>query len=195
MDEFLDSLPPKMATKALLELKLLSEKGPALREPHSKAVGSGLFELRIKVGSDIGRTFYFFVRGSRIIVTNGFIKKTRRTPRQEFNRARQMMKDWTERHYEEYKEAWQSSEPEYEIMRLLVEGRQERGLSQHEVAKHCGMQQSNISRLETGGGNPTVATLKKLAQCFGKRLEIRFVDPANSPEALSSQPTCQQESA
>lgn len=98
MDEFLDSLSPKMATKALLELKLLSEKGPALREPHSKPIGSGLFELRIRVGSDIGRTFYFFFHGSQIVVTNGFIKKTQKAPQQEINRARRMMTDWIERY-------------------------------------------------------------------------------------------------
>lgn len=77
-----------------------------------------------------------------------------------------------------FKEAWQNSEPEYEIMRLIVEGRQECGLSQREVAERCGMKQSNVSRLETGGGNPTVSTLQKLAHCFGKKLEIRFVDTA-----------------
>ena len=101
MDEFLDSLPSKMATKALLELKLLSEKGPALREPHSKPIGAGLFELRIRTGSDIGRTFYFFFRGNRIVVTNGFIKKARKAPQREIDRARRMMADWIERHGDE----------------------------------------------------------------------------------------------
>ena len=87
---------------------------------------------------------------------------------------------------EAFREAWRNSEPEYEIMRLIVEGRQECGLSQQEVAERCGMKQSNVSRLETGGGNPTVSTLQKLARCFGKQLEIRFVDPVGPTEALPS---------
>ena len=48
MEAFLDSLDQRMAIKALQELTLLSEKGTDLREPHSKALGKGLFELRIK---------------------------------------------------------------------------------------------------------------------------------------------------
>ncbi|MBS5740295.1 MAG: helix-turn-helix transcriptional regulator [Adlercreutzia equolifaciens] len=60
-------------------------------------------------------------------------------------------------------------------MKLIVEGRQSCGLSQQEVADRCGMKQSNISRLENGNGNPTISTLQKLAHCFGKKLEIRFV--------------------
>ena len=47
MEAFLDSLDQRMAIKALQELTLLSEKGTDLREPHSKALGKGLFELRI----------------------------------------------------------------------------------------------------------------------------------------------------
>lgn len=78
-------------------------------------------------------------------------------------------------HDADFAQAWENAKPEYEIMKLIVEGRRSCGLSQQEVADRCGMQQSNISRLENGNGNPTISTLQKLAHCFGKKLEIRFV--------------------
>jgi len=77
---FLDSLDVKMRVKALGSIDILAEFGNSLREPYSKAIGSGLFELRIKFASDITRIFYFFVVDNRIILTNGFIKKTQKTP-------------------------------------------------------------------------------------------------------------------
>lgn len=98
MEAFLDSLDQRMAIKALQELTLLSEKGTDLREPHSKSLGEGLFELRIKIGSNISRCFYFFRRGRKIIVTNGFVKKSQRTPLRELKRARLFKKDWEERY-------------------------------------------------------------------------------------------------
>ena len=59
--EFINGLEPKMQAKAIRGLDLLAAYGSALREPFSKAMGDGLFELRIKFASDITRIFYFFV--------------------------------------------------------------------------------------------------------------------------------------
>ncbi len=58
--DFLDSLNVKMRAKLLMEIKLLEEKGTLLREPYSKPLGDGIFELRAKVGTDISRVLYFF---------------------------------------------------------------------------------------------------------------------------------------
>ena len=77
---FLDSLDSKMRIKALGSIEILAEFGNKLREPYSKAIGDGLFELRIKFASDITRIFYFFVVDNKIILTNGFVKKTQKTP-------------------------------------------------------------------------------------------------------------------
>ena len=73
--EFLDSLTPKMKAKILRDLDLLEEKGNTLREPYSKHLEDGIFELRTKLSSDITRSLYFFYEGSRIVVTHGFAKK------------------------------------------------------------------------------------------------------------------------
>ena len=58
------------------EIDLLVMNGPELREPHSKHVEDGIFELRAKQGSDISRVLYFFFVGKKAILTNGFLKKT-----------------------------------------------------------------------------------------------------------------------
>ena len=58
--EFLDSLDTKMRAKALHSLSILEEFGNQLREPYSKQLEDGLFELRIKFASDISRLFYFW---------------------------------------------------------------------------------------------------------------------------------------
>ena len=51
----------------------------------------------------------------------------------------------------------------------------EEGLTQQELAERCGMKASNLCRLENGNGNPSVATLEKIARGLGRRLEISFV--------------------
>ena len=81
--QFIDSLDLKMRAKALGSIEILAEFGNMLREPYSKSVGNGLFELRIKFASDITRIFYFFVVDNKIILTNGFVKKTQKTPQGE----------------------------------------------------------------------------------------------------------------
>lgn len=48
---------------------------------------SGLYEIRVKVGSDIFRIFCFFKEGNLIVVANGFQKKSQKTPKVEIERA------------------------------------------------------------------------------------------------------------
>lgn len=78
--EFLLSLDPKMRAKMFKTIDLLAENGNELREPYSKYLDDNIFELRAKVGSDISRVLYFFFVGKRVVLTNGFIKKTPKTP-------------------------------------------------------------------------------------------------------------------
>lgn len=97
VEEFIDSLDRKMQAKAIATIDILSEFGNQLREPYSKSVGDGLFELRIKFSSDITRIFYFFVVDNKIILTNGFVKKTMKTPTAEIELARKYKKDYERR--------------------------------------------------------------------------------------------------
>ena len=97
MESFLDSLPLKHRAKALHSLAILEEFGTSLREPHSKPLGDGIFELRIQFAGDISRIFYFFVVNHKIILTNGFVKKTMKTPKSELSLARKYKADYERR--------------------------------------------------------------------------------------------------
>ena len=99
--EFLLSLVPKMRAKMLKTIDLLAENGNELREPYSKYLEDSIFELRAKVGSDISRVLYFFFVGKRVVLTNGFTKKTQKTPTGEKRRAKQYRKDYMEREEEQ----------------------------------------------------------------------------------------------
>lgn len=92
VEEFIDTLEPKMQAKVLRTMELLRKNGLELREPYTKALGRGIFELRAKHGTDISRVLYFFMEGKKIIFTNGFIKKTSKTPGQELKLARRYRK-------------------------------------------------------------------------------------------------------
>lgn len=78
VEEFIDSLSPKMKAKVFGRLELLEEHGPALGMPFSRHLDDGIFELRTVQGRDITRVHYFFVAGREIVFTHGFVKKTRR---------------------------------------------------------------------------------------------------------------------
>lgn len=96
-EEFILAQDKKMQVKLFLALEFLEEKGPALREPYSKPLGDGIFEVRAKQGSDISRVLYFFVVGRKIILTNGFVKKTQKTPPREIDRAKRYRADYQRR--------------------------------------------------------------------------------------------------
>ena len=93
-EDFILSQDAKMQAKIFATLELLEIKGPGLREPFSKPLGDGIFEVRAKQGSDISRALYFFVVGRKVILTNGFIKKTQKTPSREIDRARRYRADY-----------------------------------------------------------------------------------------------------
>ena len=95
--EFLDGLDLKMRAKMLRTIALLQENGTFLREPYSKPLDDGIFELRAKVGTDISRVLYFFFVGHKIILTNGFIKKSQKTPPAEIERAKKYRKEYLSR--------------------------------------------------------------------------------------------------
>jgi len=56
----------------------------------------GLFEARIKLGSNIWRVFCFFDKGKLVILLNGFTKKTQKTPKKEIDKAVRLMKVYYE---------------------------------------------------------------------------------------------------
>ena len=95
--EFLMSLDDKMRAKIVRAISRLERNGIELREPFSKHLEDGIFELRASFSSNISRVLYFFFTGRTIILTNGFIKKTQKTPRAEINKAKRYRDDYIRR--------------------------------------------------------------------------------------------------
>ena len=101
--QFLNSLKKKRRAKVVRTIEALQNTGNDLRDPYSKHLDDGIFELRAKVGTDISRVLYFFFIGQRVILTNGFIKKTQKTPKKEINLAKKYRNDFLQRE-EQYHE-------------------------------------------------------------------------------------------
>ena len=95
---FLNSLDIKMRAKMYREIDLLVMNGPNLREPHSKHIDDGIFELRAKQSNYISRVLYFFFTGKKAVLTNGFVKKTLKTPKREIELAKRYREDYEMRH-------------------------------------------------------------------------------------------------
>lgn len=74
-------------------VELLVEHGPSLRLPHSRALGEGLFELRPRGRSGVGRAFYCFLIEQRVVVLHAFVKKTQQTPDGALKLARKRLKE------------------------------------------------------------------------------------------------------
>ena len=95
--EFMLSLDKKLRAKLADSIMILQDNGYELREPYSKHISEGIFELRAKQGSDITRVMYFFYVDRHIILTNGFIKKTQKTPQSEIEKAKRYRSDYLKR--------------------------------------------------------------------------------------------------
>lgn len=97
VEEYLDSLSPKLLAKTLRTIDLLENNGYSLRGPYSEPIDGGLFELRTKQGTDITRILYFFFVGNKAILTNGFTKKTQKTPSREIELAKKYKAEYERR--------------------------------------------------------------------------------------------------
>ena len=95
--DFLLSLDIKMRTKMSMIISILQDNGYDLRAPYSKHLTDGIFELRAQVGSNVSRVLYFFFVGNQIVLTNGFIKKTTKTPVKEIEKAKKYRTDFIQR--------------------------------------------------------------------------------------------------
>ena len=94
---FINSLDKKLRAKFYRMLQMLKENGPNLREPYSKHLQDGIFELRPTVATNAVRVLYFFFIEQRIVITNGFIKKTQQTPPSEIKLAQKYRDEFLKR--------------------------------------------------------------------------------------------------
>lgn len=86
--EFFNGLKPEVQKKFNWTLQLIStvQRVPKKYFDHITN-SSGIYEIRVEVGTDIYRVFGFFDQGNLIILMNGFQKKTQKTPRNEITLA------------------------------------------------------------------------------------------------------------
>ena len=83
VQEDIFSLPDTLAAPYVVLTRRMVVLGPHLGEPHTKAFGDGLFELRLKGAEGIARVFYCTLIGRRIVMLHGFVKKSNKTPLRE----------------------------------------------------------------------------------------------------------------
>jgi len=85
--------PNKIKSRFIWLVDLMKEHGADLGMPHTRALGDGLFELRIKGQEGIGRAFFCYSVDRRIIILHGFIKKTQKIPQKELTLAKERLKE------------------------------------------------------------------------------------------------------
>lgn len=86
-------LPDTLAARFVVLTRRMVAIGPNLGEPHTRAFGDGLFELRLKGAEGIGRVFFCTLVGRRIVMLHCFVKKSERTPVREREIAEARMKE------------------------------------------------------------------------------------------------------
>ena len=93
LQEQILSLPDTLAARYIVLTRRMVALGPNLGEPHTKAMGEGLFELRLKGAEGIARVFYCTIVGKRIFMLHAYVKKTQKTPKSELQLAINRMKE------------------------------------------------------------------------------------------------------
>ena len=87
------ALPAGLLARYLRYSERMELYGPDLGMPHTRAMGGGLFELRLKAAEGIARILYCTMIGKKIMILHQFIKKTNKTPSKELALARRRMKE------------------------------------------------------------------------------------------------------
>ena len=79
----------------------------------------------------------------------------------------------------EFRAEWNALEPEYQIIKAMLDGRKAKNITQKELAEITGINQGDISRLENGSANPSLSTIKRLADGLGLTVKLEFVPASN----------------
>jgi phage-related protein len=88
-------LKPEVQKKFNWTLQLIATLDRVPEKYFKHITGStGIYEIRVEVGSDIYRVFSFFDEGQLVILLNGFQKKTQKTPKNEIELAEKLKKEY-----------------------------------------------------------------------------------------------------
>ena len=136
-------------------------------------------------------------------MTNGFIKKSQKTPKAEkelakkykadYERNKKSQPEYSEKtctgmamsSYKDYKKRalqnpevkaeYDALQPEYDIIQAMIDARVQQNMTQKDLSAKTGITQADISRIENGTRNPSLSMVKKLAQGLGMQLKLEFV--------------------
>ena len=75
----------------------------------------------------------------------------------------------------EVKQEYDSLQPEYDLIQAMIEARTSQNITQKELSEITGITQADISRIENGTRNPSLAMLKRIAAGLGMQLRLEFV--------------------
>ena len=94
-ENFYDNQNEKVQKKILWTLRVISEleRIPEVYLKHLRNT-TGLYEIRVQVGSNIFRIFCFFDMDNLVVIGHGFQKKSQKTPAQEILKAEQIKKEY-----------------------------------------------------------------------------------------------------
>jgi phage-related protein len=95
--EYIKSQSDKMRARLYRTATMLTVEGYSLRMPYSEYLDDGIFQIRAQQEGNISRVLYFFAVGRTIVLTNGFTKKTQKTPPAEIERAKKYRADYQRR--------------------------------------------------------------------------------------------------
>ncbi|MGL4484459.1 MAG: type II toxin-antitoxin system RelE/ParE family toxin [Anaerovoracaceae bacterium] len=189
--EFIDKQSTKMQARIVGNIFKLMEFENELREPYTKYLRDGIFELRNRQGSDGSRVLYFFVKGHSIVLTNAFTKKKIKLISVKLSeqfairkitwKGANNMRTFEEVSKEilsnpEVKKEYDAMQPEFEIMSELIKARIENEMTQAKLSEATGIDRANISKLENASANPSLKTLKRIAKALNKQLQVKFVE-------------------
>jgi predicted transcriptional regulator len=76
---------------------------------------------------------------------------------------------------EEFRKEYENMQPEFDVIRAIVDARISQNLTQKELAEKTGIHQTDISKLENGTRNPSIKLLKRLAEGMDMVLKIEFI--------------------
>ncbi len=179
-ENFLKEQPRKVQDKIFKIIEAIEtlERVPA---NYLKAMEGteGLYEARIQLSSNIWRVFCFFDKGKLVVLLNGFTKKTQKTPTNEIKKAMSLMKEYYEQKKNKMKtKNWKQIKDsvygkkgtkrrdeldrEFESLKiglLLRKAREEKHLTQDQLAELVDKKRTFISRVENNGSNLTLKTL------------------------------------
>ena len=84
-----------------------------------------------------------------------------------------------------YREAYEASEPQYELINALLDAHSHAEIDQEELARRMGIHVSAVIRLEGWRSNPSVNTLRRVAEATGTKLKVSFVPDQKIPDLSS----------